>query len=171
MRWAGIILITGFVGVGSYGFCRCVDGEKLVLLYEGELRRTLFLAYLTLGGFLLSLKTFMVVKLKEGLYESNDYRAQYSQRRALRSDASYYGTLRRFGDLLFGSILLCLVAALAQYTLGLVGRPWSSAACISLCFCALVWLILSLFFTRRNLHKMFESCEADRREEVVAASR
>jgi hypothetical protein len=45
----------------------------LVRFYGENIRGSLFTGFLTLGGFLLSLKTFIIVKMKENVYDDERY--------------------------------------------------------------------------------------------------
>lgn len=135
------------------------DAQTLRDLYENELRRSLFVAFLTLGGFLLSLKTFIVVKMKELVYDSDSFVADLYKMRQLTPGIEHYASLRRFSGLLFWAIISCFVVSLAQYTLGLSSPSWAPGACISGGVFAVYLLILSLVLTQCNLHDMFTHCE------------
>lgn len=61
------------------------DPSELVLFYEKHLRGNLFAGFLTVGGFLLSLKTFILIKLKENVYDHKEYRKIYREQKELDS--------------------------------------------------------------------------------------
>lgn len=134
---------------------------ELVQFYGESLRSSLFAGFLTLGGFLFSAKTFIVVKMKEGVYDTPDYEKSVETQRALKpgSNLKFYGPLRNLSQLLFGSILLSLVTAVAQLTLGLFDNVIAVFICLGLAVATIVVLIISLFFIRANLVFWFDQME------------
>lgn len=74
--------------------------------YSKKLQFSFFTGFLTVGGFLLSLKTFILVKLKEGLFDNKEYQERMEKRRALNPDLSYYGPLSRLGSFLIYCVFI-----------------------------------------------------------------
>src|SRR5262245_31540304 len=61
-----------------------LDGQRFADFYARNLRGSLFTGFLTLSGFLLSAKTFIVVKMKESLYEQDFYTRRLEMHRKQR---------------------------------------------------------------------------------------
>ncbi|WP_147468477.1 hypothetical protein [Corallococcus interemptor] len=131
--------------------------------YSKNMRGSLFSGFLTLGGFLLSLKTFVVVKMKEGLYDNKAYRTRHKRRQTLLK-TDLYNPLINLSHLLYYSILACIATSVSQLTLGLFPRWWSAAGCASLATFAVVLLAMSLREIKGNLDTWFECLEEEYRK-------
>lgn len=139
----------------------CVDGltcdaSQLVLFYERHLRGSLFAGFLTVSGFLLSLKTFILIKLKENVYDHEKYRERYYEQKELDSSLQLYGPLKNLSDFLFWSVLSTIVAAVAQLTIGLFGSYWLTLSSLWLSFFALSVLVFSLMLIKTSLNDWFD---------------
>lgn len=138
--------------------------------YRTNLRGPFFSSFLTMAGFLLSLKTFIVVKMKELVYDQPSYlEDRLTECLSARPNCelpAIYGPLRRLGGLLFASILIAFVSAVLQFTLGLVENRHAVMFCISVPSLAIFLLIYCLIETRENLNAMFRVCEAEKRREI-----
>ena len=146
-----------------------VPAQDLIDFHRNTLRAPFFTAFLTLAGFLLSLKTFIVVKMKELVYDDAGYiesavRLDIERGRTLE----HYGPLRRLSGLLFAAILACFAAAILQFTVGLLKARYSAVLCVCAPSLALYLLVYSLIETRANLRSMFEVAEKRRRAEKMA---
>lgn len=138
--------------------------EEVAAFYAANLRLPFFTAFLTVGGFLLSLKAFILINMKEKLYDSHQYRERHERNAALaaanKAEAeSLYAPLQRLASLLFYAILVCLLASVSQITLGLV-RHWAAAlVCIALATLGVTLLLVSLFNVRSTLKYWFALLE------------
>ena len=132
------------------------DRSAFVTYYEKHLRGNLFAGLLTVGGFLLSLKTFILIKLKENVYDHAEYKAIFEKMRQLDSTLKIYAPLQRLSDFLFYSVLSSIVAAICQLTLGLFSSFWLSVACLTLAAFALLVLLNSLFMIKSSLNDYFD---------------
>lgn len=120
--------------------------------YSADLRGNLFAGYLTLGGFLLSLKTFIIVTMNDKLYENPEYRKKWKEAKsATPTIGSLYTPLRRLNDLLFYAIAASLVAAGAQFTLGFLNHWITATICISTALWSFSLVVDSLFLIKANL--------------------
>lgn len=119
--------------------------------YATHLRGNVFAGILSAGSFLLSLKTFIVVKLQENVYESKIYKSRYLKlKREVDSSLQLYKPLRELSNFLFWCILSCLIASILQVTLGFIKIFYVVLFCLffavfsgALVFFAL-WLIKSI---------------------------
>lgn len=133
-----------------------VDKEGIVFFYEESLRGNLFAGFLTVGGFLLSLKTFILIKLKENVYDHEEYRKIFNYQKQLDSSLLLYGPLRNLSDFLFWSVLSTIGAAIAQLTIGLFGSYWLTLASLWLSVFALSILVVSLILIKSSLNDWFD---------------
>lgn len=132
------------------------SGSDVHEFYAKNMRASLFAGFLTLGGFLLSLKTFVVVKMKEGLYDNKTYRGRFKEQLQSRSKASLYDPLRNLSHLLYYSILSCISTSLLQMTLGLLASWWTASIGIAAAAFSISLLIFSLIQIKGNLDTWFE---------------
>jgi hypothetical protein len=137
------------------------DDLKIVEAYERSFRQAMFTGFLTLGGFLLSLKTFVLIKMKEGMFDSPSYVDNLKRLRSLNASLSHYGPLLRLSRLLFISIFFSVGTSALQITLGMWVRPISVALCCGSAVATLVLLFTSLFVIRANLNAWLHSLEID----------
>jgi ABC-type glycerol-3-phosphate transport system permease component len=108
------------------------------------------------GGFLLSLKTFILIKLKENVYDHEEYRKIFNDQKQLDSSLLLYGPLRNLSDFLFWSVLSTIGAAIAQLTIGLFGSYWLTLASLWLSVFALSILVVSLILIKSSLNDWFD---------------
>ncbi len=150
---------------GAWLLCRytCIN---IVDVYASAMRTSLFSGFLALGGFLFSLKTFIVIKMKEGLYDNPNYQRRAQTRNALRgtsfqeaSLSGLYRPLRALTGLLFAAISMALMTATSQLTLGLVKTWWAAGACIGLAVGTLLLLVFVLWTIRGNLTLWFDALD------------
>ena len=150
-----------------FALCVGIDQAYVLKLFSDTLQVSFFTSFIALGGFLLALKTFIVVKMKELVYDSPAYARELRDMRGSEPDKEHYRPLRNLSELLFFSILACFIAALLQFTLGLWKCIWATSICIAIAVLALGLLLTSLVVTRNNLVKMFEYLEKTPGEDLV----
>ncbi len=119
------------------------DGNLWAKAYQDYARTPLFTAFITLGSFLLTLKTTILQRLREA-YETDDYRDRYLRLRETLPKARYYGSLERLSLALATNVGFALTTSLLQMSFGFVRAAWSVAICIGF---AVVSLFLVLFLT------------------------
>jgi hypothetical protein len=138
-----------------------VDWALLPEFYVDNLRSNFFAGFLTLGTFLFAVKTFIVVKLKEDVFDTDFYRVRLKKMRSLSGGKklAHYAPLKNLTGLLFYAALSSLVCAVLQATLGLIERPWCAVICILSAIIAVVLLFFSLVQVKRNLDLWLEELE------------
>ena len=124
--------------------------------YSQNMRGHLFAGFLALGGFLLSLKTFIIVNMKENLFSSEKYIERWEKSVKTNPDLKLYAPLSELSHILYYAIFSCLVAAILQMTLGFFKQDIASLICIYLCISSTVLLMKSLVIIKRNLDTWFE---------------
>lgn len=159
----GVVLCL-LVAVALLAACVVTNPCAFVDTYQTAIRQGFFSGFLSLGGFLLALKTFILVKMKEGVYDSPLYQKRVVDRREIDSTLTFYGPLRDLSFLLYGTILLSFCAALLQVTLGLWGHVGAAVACLSAAGLAFFSLVRCLFAVRRNLNAWFDDLEQAAKE-------
>lgn len=127
--------------------------------YEKNLRASLFTGFLTMGGFLLSLKTGILIKIKESLYDNKAYIATVEQLRSINPKLTQYGPLKRLSRVLSFSVFFCLLSAASQFSIGLLMNSWSSAFCLGLSAFSMSMLIASFLVIQLNLREWFKFLE------------
>ena len=128
---------------------------EFVEFYSNQLRGNIFSGLLTVGGFLLSLKTFIVIKLKENVYDHEEYDERYKQQRKLDSSLRKYAPLQRLSNFLFWSVLTTILGAVIQLTLGILGNYWLCLVAIWSSVFAVCVLLLSLLLIKSALDDYF----------------
>jgi len=152
-----IILISLFatlvIVAGIYIYVVPID--KIVMFYGDKLRGNLFAGFLTLGGFLFSLKTFIVIKMKENVYDHAEYKRNLDEKKRLNPNLTLYGPLQRLSNLLFFSVLFSIITAVLQLSLGLVENWHAVLVCLATAIFTLIILVISLFLIKSNLDQWF----------------
>lgn len=138
-------------------YCSAFDG--FTTFYGDKLRGSLFAGFLTLGGFLLSLKTFIVVNMKKEVFESPVYKKEWEEQKKLDTSnkmGKRYTPLRYLSGVLYAAILACLSTAVLQLTVGLVPSFLAALACLWAVSVSLLLLAWALWLIRANLVRMFD---------------
>lgn len=147
-------IFASVVVLGTY-FLFSIDPIEFVWFYGENLRGSLFVGFLTIGGFLFSLKTFIIIKMKENVYDHKYYRERVENQRNLNKEISYYGPLKRLSKMLFASVLVSIITAVLQFTIGLIPDPLAVIICVwASCF-SVALLVSSLLAIKNNLDNWF----------------
>lgn len=137
------------------------------LIYDKSLRTPLFTAFLTLGSFLLALKTNIVQRL-QAAYESAEHENNYMLLRETNRNALYYGGLSRLAQALALNVASAIVASISQMAFGFVGTPWATSLCFTTAAVTLglsLYLWLQIVMAHRD---WFDSIEKKKRAEIDA---
>lgn len=140
----------------------CWQIEPFGEFYGRSLRGSLFAGFLTLGGFLLSLKTFIIVTMKKEVFESAAYKQEWEEQKKIDSSGkliSLYEPLRYLSTILFVAIICCITTAVLQLTLGLAETTWGAVICLWAGLTSALFLIRCLLLIRLNLTRMFDFLE------------
>jgi hypothetical protein len=140
------------------GIITCFDNSTIASFYQTNIRGHLFSGYLGLGGFLISLKAFIVVTMKTNVYDSEEFEENWIARnmRNPKNQIDRFTTLKQLSDQLFSTIIWTLLCAASQMTLGLISH-WSVAIlCVWIAIVAIFMLLNSLLVIKENLDVWFE---------------
>lgn len=116
------------------------EGKPFDRDYATTIRAPVFSALLTVGSFLLTLKTAILQRLKEG-FDSAAHRENYLLFKKKNPDAEYYSSLRNMSVALSACIVLAFLGAAAQFSLGFVCHPIATAICLTAGITTLIMLI------------------------------
>lgn len=162
-----IVILLACLGslsfAGYYGLEHWVgDPAVWINAYFTQARVPMFTGFLTLGSFLLTLQTAIIQRLKEA-YDSADYARRVDQMRAKKKKpVRYYGGLERVGIALASNVILSLVTAALQMTLGFFQTAWSTSICSAF---ALTTVMLVIYLTIQLVlahHQWFKKIEEDK---------
>lgn len=158
----GVYLTPFILAMIAFGVCTYFSITlkfDLPEFYAKNMRASLFAGFLTLGSFLLTLKTGIVIKIKEGLYDNAKYQERIVSRRQIDSTLTVFGPLRRLARLLSWSVFSALFAAASQLTIGLIPHWIATSLCLSLAVLALAILLSAFFLIQVNLTDWFDLME------------
>lgn len=135
-----------------------MQADEIYRLYFSQLRSNFFTGFLTVGSFMLSLKTFIVVKLKESVFDSEAYRQIFAERahRFAEPDKEYYLPLRNLSKLLFFTITSAVVTAVIHVTVGLFGGMVPFIICVFSVAFSFVMVLMSLYLIHGNIYDWLE---------------
>jgi hypothetical protein len=158
-----VIAIVIVVLVGTFGLLVYFDPgpHGLYEIYERKLQTPLFTGFLTVGGFLLTLKTFVIIRLKESLYDSSTYKERLERKRHLNPNLSAYGPLSRLASFLILSVVSAIITAALQMSIGFIQNKFAAAICISVATTTLILVLWSWWLIRTNLSDWFSILETD----------
>jgi hypothetical protein len=168
MRRFYLFVLLGFVlSTGIILYIARIPGLCLVDVYQTKLQVPIFTGCLTIGSFLLTLKTLILLRLKEGLYDRPEYERIFRNQLALDAKLVYYGPLSRLGDALILSVFLAMTCAVCQLSLGFVRSVYAVSICLGLAVSTIGLVLFCWYQIRRNLRRWFEVINAERAQSVV----
>jgi hypothetical protein len=163
---------TAYIGIavafGAWAASECAvlwggpTAREVVADYQSFARTPIFTSFFTMGSFLIALKTTILGRIKD-TYETQAYRDSYRLRKEKNPDEKYYAGLENLGKALGWNVVLCLVAAFTQMTLGFWSNTIAFSICVGVASCALV-LLVRLTLVLMSAHKdWFLKIEEDMR--------
>lgn len=127
--------------------------------YAKNIRGSFFTGFLTVGSFLLSLKTFIVVKLKENVFDTDIYKERLRKHRAHNPKITLYGPIKRLSGLIFFSICSSIATSVSQLTIGLVQHWAATLFCIAMASFSITMLIATLLTIKGTLDTWLDESE------------
>lgn len=127
--------------------------------FAKNIRASLFTGLLTMGSFLFSLQAFIVVKLKENVFDSAVYRERLEIRRKLNPKISLYGPVKRLSTMLFISAASAIFASICQLTFGLIQHWIATFFCVFAATFAICMLLAALLLIKSALSDWLDSLE------------
>lgn len=140
--------------------CFFIEAEQggVAMFFAEKMRASIFAGFLTLGSFLLALKTGIVIKIKEGVYDKKEYQEKILSAAEL-AGATIYGPLRRLSRLLSVAVFSALSTSALQLSLGLLTYWWAASICLSVATFALLVVMASFLLIQANLGTWFDLME------------
>lgn len=145
-----------------------------------NVRSGLFTGFMTAGSFLLSAYAFLVLRLKESIYDSSFHHTRViAARRQIRENNAanpekkptpmprYYEELRSFSFALWLAVTLAFVASVSQFTFGMVKQSWSTALAVGLAFGALLPLSIAVWLASTNVQAWIRTMEAEKEKQLT----
>lgn len=146
---------SGFFEAAAVGdLSKSSIDDVFLQFYQKELRSNFFSGFLSVGAFLLSLKTFIVITMKKELYDTAAYKATWQKHGGEPVVGGIYLKLRELNSCLFWSILVSLVCTVSQFSIGFIPVWYSGMFCVWLAVLSCVYLIYSLFLVKSNLDEI-----------------
>lgn len=127
--------------------------------FGDKIRSSLFTGLLTVGSFLLSLKVFIVVKFKETVFDSKEYKERLANLRKIDPNIQHYFQVRNLSSVLFLSITSAICAAACQLTIGLIEVPSAMLFCVFMAAFAGAMLLQTLLLIRKILDEWLDYME------------
>lgn len=134
---------------------------KIISLYADNFREILFSAFLTLSCFIFTLETFIIVTIKENVYDNKKYIKNFSDMKKLNPELKRYSPLINLKDFLYYTIIYSFVAAIIQLIFGSFNNWYAIVICIWSSTVALLTFAYALYISNDNLKKWFEYIEDD----------
>ncbi|WP_455865013.1 hypothetical protein [Pantoea agglomerans] len=145
---------NGTLHIGTKG------SESFYSYYESKIRGYLFSGFISVGSLLLSLHTFVIVNLKDKLYDSDSYKSTYIEfkkrterkfHEAQIEPLDYYAPLNTLSIFLNTSIWLSILTAILQFSLGFIQSGICALICLFLSFLTILFLLNCLILIRCNV--------------------
>jgi hypothetical protein len=130
-------------------------------IYDLKLQFSLFTALLTVGSFLLAMKAFILVRLRDDVYEHKGYRKRYLDQYNNQYAGNYYSGLVSLGHLLALSVISAFISSIAQVTFGFSPLHAVKVIAPSMAVGVLVLVFIDWIYIYRNLIAWFDFIEED----------
>lgn len=129
---------------------------KFFEFHHKNLRGYLFSGFISVGSFLLSLHTFVIVNLKEKVFSTTEYKETFRKARRLSDpkdidESELYKPLDHLSSFINTSIWLSIITAISQFTLGLSTNFYACLACVWLAILTIVFMLQCLIIIRENI--------------------
>jgi len=139
-----------------FEYCRTLFYQNILSFpsyYASNLRGHFFAGYISLGAFLLTLKTFIIIGMKSYVYDDERYIKLFEKKRKLNGgghekEDNIYAPLMQLSNMLYYAIVFSLVSAIAQVSLGLINSVWAAFIC--------VWLVTFSTFLLFNCLRLIK---------------
>ncbi len=125
------------------------EHDALTEFYATNLRPSLFSGFMTLAGFLFTVKSFLIARLNQDVYSDPDYQDWIEDTgKRYNPSLTVYGSLKRLGRVLFVTLCLAFTTAIAQFTVGLSGQRWGTWLAMGLAMTTVLVFGWTLFIVR-----------------------
>lgn len=130
-----------------------------ILDYHNSYRDVFFLSSITLGTFLLSMKTFIIQTMKKEIYDQEWYIEHIKKRQKEGDNRGVYAPLKNLTNVLLFSILSAFLNAAIQASIGYICHPWAAIICITTTIFAWLLVLAATILVSNNLRLMLSISE------------
>ena len=134
------------------------DGSSFIEFYQRNLRGYLFSGFISVGSFLLSLHSFVITNMRDKHYLTKEYEELYVQaNNCKKGEINKSDLLKPLDNLSWfinWSIVLALLTAIFQFTLGLYTNAIPAIICVYFAILTIIFMLKSLFLIRINIKAM-----------------
>ncbi|ADW18593.1 hypothetical protein Despr_2454 [Desulfobulbus propionicus DSM 2032] len=142
------------------------DTNRFSCLYDTKLQLVFFTAFLTVGSFLLAMKAFILIRIRDDIYRHEKYKERYLLQYDNQYKGDYYKGLLDLGNLLVVSVAGAFFTSIAQITIGFSKIYPIKCIAPSLVGGMLVLVLFDWLFVYLNLRDWFEFIESDIEKEL-----
>lgn len=142
-----------------------LDPAGFATTYE-SIRSDIFSGLMTLGALLFGVYTFIVVKVKEDVYDTPEYARRADAFRRAFPQMKHYGPLTALSARLEAAVFASMLGAALQFSLGLVSGELPAVVCAVFAVWACIVLVLAFVSARRNFKFMIDFAEEQREREA-----
>lgn len=127
-------------------------------IYKEYFLTPAFSGFLSISGFIFAMHSFVITKMKEGVYDTKHYEEtlQKAANRHMKS-VPRYGTLKELHFKLMACVYICLSAAASQLVLGYI--PWAWMVSAALCLIAIWILLRAISAMKANMKYLFDTLD------------
>jgi hypothetical protein len=122
----GLLYLLLFVAAFASAHYR----PEVVTVYQTNARTPLFSGFITLGSFLLTLKTTILQRLKDG-FDSQQHEKAYLYHVENGGKQGYYESLANMSTALSLAVFFALGSSMFQMTFGFINKAWAFALCVA----------------------------------------
>jgi hypothetical protein len=140
--------------------------DSIHAAYIGGMRSSMFTGFLTLAGFLMSAKTFIVVNMKKEVYDNKEYLKNFAIQKRLNNSLKVSDPLSNLSKWLMINVVMSLITSISQFTIGYINHPAAALICLGFAVATVVVLLISLYEIRSNLRKMYQWQEITTEETI-----
>lgn len=161
----GLLLGVTFYCASLYAGVKITGSAlELSIVYGTSMRGYFFSAFLGISSFLLSLLTFVVINLKEKMFDSDDYKKIFIEHMRLNvgdeiKKCDLYKPLVIITTMLVFSIVCSIATSILQFTLGLSTCMWVLIIPTLVPFIAISFMLLSLYQMTQLIYQWLRSEE------------
>lgn len=161
-QYLTLLVLSALVLLGLYFLYRNTPGvsEKFFDFYHKNLRGYLFSGFISVGSFLLSLHTFVIINIRDKVFATPEYKETYSKANSISleniKDADLYKPLDNLSSFINTSILFSLTTAIAQFTIGLSTNLYACLFCVWLAILTVFFLLHCLIIIRQNIRLLLK---------------
>ena len=135
----------------------CVGAIIYTTYVSKKLKITLFSGLLTVGAFLLSMKTFIVFRLKEDLYDNESFKKKIKAISEVTGhEHDHYCGLRNLSNFLSISVFGALSSAVMNITIGFCEKKITSIICVTMSMYSVIFLFCAWILVWKNLNDWFD---------------